>query len=138
MDGTNVQAIVTGLDIPAGIIFDYHSGRLYWADHGFRKLQSSNMDGGDRHDVFTTPEGHLPWGIALHRERLYWSYRHNHNVQSINLSGGVARTLFQGKSTIQHLTITASDYQRDRVNDCEGNNCTNVCVLSVTSFRCMP
>ena len=65
-----------------GLTIDFHSSRLYCAEFEQRKIQSSNLDGGD---VFTVANGSgKPFALALVWQRMYWSLSNTKFLQSSN------------------------------------------------------
>ena len=135
MDGSNPIRIVTALGEPCGIIIDYHSSRLYWADLGTKEIQSSNLEGGDIVTVITLQVG--PYGIALLGDKLYWGHYQSNAVQSCSTSGTGLRTVHDGTTITWQFTVPAWGLSRNRTDHCEQHTCSNVCVLTPTSFRCL-
>ena len=137
MDGTGVNVIVTGLGKPGGIVLDTESGRLFWTEYGSHKIQSSNAAGGELRKVLQLSKDAGPWGIILTEGRIYWGNYENKTLQSCTKSGNDPRLLYEGPKGINQLTFAAGNVPPNRINDCEGQNCANICVLTSTSFRCV-
>ena len=140
MDGTNAAQIVTGLDLPAGIVIDFISYRLFWADYGTNKIQSSNLDGTDIQLVAQLSSSPYtgPWGIAVTDEQLFWG---NYNAKSIQRSGKMGQdvqTLYNGTNSFNNLVVASSIPVQTRPNHCEGQKWSGgICVLNKYSFRCI-
>ena len=137
MDGSNVEDVVTGLSIPAGIAIDPVASRLFWVDYDMNKVQSSRLDGHDVHLV--TQLSSRPWGIAVDSSgRLFWGTYDSKLLQTSETTGINMRTLHTATHSIQHLTMAGPGPVQTRQNHCEGQNCSGICVLTATSFRCLP
>ena len=73
MDGQNRQAIVSSdLVWPNGLTINVHSQSLYWADAMLDKIESSNVDGTNRH-VLTTLGIFHPFSLTILDTELYWT-----------------------------------------------------------------
>ena len=70
MDGTNAIPLTSWLSAPKGIVVDHKLSRIFWADFGADKIQSSGLDGGE---VTTLAQAEDPWGVAVDDDRLYFS-----------------------------------------------------------------
>ena len=138
MDGTNPQRIVDSTNGPGGIVLDNVSGRLFWTEHEANKIKSSNLDGGDLRQILQLSDGARPWSIILVEGRLYWGNWRNKTLQSCTKSGDDPRVLYVGSNLINQLAFVARNFPpMSRKNDCEGQNCANICVLNSISFRCL-
>ena len=139
MDGANRTMIVTGLTEPDGIVIDFKSSRLYWADLQTPKIQSSTLQGDDLQTLAHLTLG--PYGIAVLYDRVYWSrgYYGYGDVQSSTKRGqDITIIVYTGRFEIRNLAVPAYTPITDRPNHCENQNCSNVCVLAAKSFRCLP
>ena len=135
MDGSDVSIIVSSLDRPISVIDDYDASRLYWADHGANRTQSSNLAGGDIRTVIQLLTSTKPEGLAQHGNKLYWGNYATKSLQSSTKTGENVRTL---NSSVQPLTVATKNLSRARRNDCEGQACSGICVLTAKPFRCLP
>ena len=69
LDGQDAVTIVTeGIEWPNGIALDYDEQRIFWADARLRRLESSDINGNNRHVIRDTDIGH-PFGIVVHQVR---------------------------------------------------------------------
>ena len=73
MDGSNPVVIVENLEKPAGIFVDSDSSRVFWVDFDTDKIQSSDLNGGDVHEIIQLLQGSQPLGIFVFRDRIYWA-----------------------------------------------------------------
>ena len=140
MDGWDPSVIVTGLGVPYGIAIDFQSSRLYWADGGYNRVQSSNLEGTDIQTVITLPRDSVPFGIALHGGRIYCTNWITKRLQSFTTAGQDVRVLHEDSNNLKHLAVISSrsDLPRNRTNHCANQQCPKLCVLTRTSFRCVP
>ena len=140
MDGTNVVEIVTGLTYPGGILIDTLNSqrRLFWVDLGTNKVQSSKLDGTDTQTVVELTGDPQPWGLAANNDRLFWGNFNSSSFQTSDKYGQNVETLYYGIHGINHLTAVTPNPVQTRLNHCEGQSCSGVCVLNTNSFRCLP
>ena len=138
MDGSDSVTLVTGLDFPVGVTIDVAYRRLYWAENGGNKTQSSDLDGRDIQFVIELSGDFSPFGIAALNDRIYWGDAVNYKLGSCTKDGQDVQTLYTGTSDIHQLTIVPTVEQpRNRTNDCVGRNRAKLCVLSPSSYRCL-
>ena len=139
MDGYSPGVLVTGLTHPLGLTIDFASRRLYWIEDTIHKMQSSNLSGRDIQPVVQLPDGSYPWGIAVLNGRIYWGNRGNYKVESATTDGQDLQTLYTEANEIHHLTIVPAldPPTSHRKNDCAGQNCSTICVLTPTSYPCL-
>ena len=140
MDGSNPTTIVTGLSDAFGIVIDYETSRLYWADQGqgAKKIQSSNLQGADKRvevQLSTT----APYGLAVLNDTIIWSNGVGGALQQRGTeSGAIVRSLYTGSNIIRHLTIVPPyNLPTNRINHCANQNCPKICLLTTSSFRCV-
>ena len=138
MDGSDRVQIVTGLGTPIGLAIDYDGSRLFWAEFSGNKVCSSNLDGSDIRTIVQLAAGVGPCGIALHGNQIYWGNYYGMSVQSSLKAGQNVKMLYKGTSYVQHLATATRNLSVTRPNPCKGRYCSDICVLTVTSFRCTP
>lgn len=63
LDGTDIEKLVGGLDVPTGIALDPASGKMFWADLGTGKIQRADLDGSNIEDLVVGLAS--PFRIAL-------------------------------------------------------------------------
>ena len=138
MDGTNVVEIGSSVTDPGGMVIDFSLLRLYWTDCATEKLQSSDLDGQDLKVIAQFSNKTCPWGIALQDDQLIWGNHGSKSIQTSYKTGQNVRMLYNGTLSIQHLTLTTSAHSQTRINHCDGQDCSGICVLNTNSFRCLP
>ena len=137
MDGSSLLTLVTGLNGPVHVTIDFASQRLYWTEYNGNKIQSGNLDGTDIQLVVQLPSNSYPWGIAIASDGIYWGNSGNNKLQSSTTDGQDVQTLYTETYSILNLAVApAVDQPRTRANDCAEQNCTKLCVLSPTYYRC--
>ena len=139
MDGSNPVEIITGLGSPYGITIDFEKSRMYWAEAGYDRIRSSNMEGGDIQTIVGWGYGSYTYGVTLLQDRLYitawgWKILYSYSQADKNL-----RVLYEDteNSLFQVAAVPRQNLPTDRINHCANANCTAVCVLSPTSFACL-
>ena len=142
MDGSDMVRLID-CNGPLGIIIDYDTSRIFWTEQGNNRILSSNLNGTDVRSVVALPTGTTPYGIAIHNNELYWGNWNDRSLQRSSKTGEHIRTLFRGakNENIRHLCTlctTSRNFPTSRPNHCEAQNCSNICVLTATAFRCIP
>ena len=74
LDGTNVEEIITGGRISAGLTLDLSMGKLFLANCATERIQRANLDGSDVEDiiVITGPGCPLDIEFDVNGEKVYW------------------------------------------------------------------
>ena len=73
MDGQGRERVVSSALVwPNGLTIDIESQLLYWADAKLDKIESSNVDGTNRHTLTDLGIFH-PFSLTVLRDELYWS-----------------------------------------------------------------
>ena len=131
MDGTNPGTFVSGVGRVHGLVVDFESSRLYWAEKFAKKIQSCSLDGGE---VLTVAEvSSQPLGIAFVDQMLFWSLEEEGKVESMEKGGGEVRSVYNGThQDFHHLTSPDVVLRRNRKNPCGRQACKGVCVLNST------
>ena len=138
MDGSNAAVLKTGLSMPLGIAIDFQDSCLYWAEYASNKLQSSDFHGQNVKTILELPDGSNPVGIGVLGRRIYWTEMGKKRLQSSTKSGKDIRLLHEGTDWLHRLAVVPrSDVPMSGNNDCENRNCSKVCVLTPTSYRCL-
>jgi sugar lactone lactonase YvrE len=88
LDGSNVEDLITNLNIPFGIALDIAGGKMYWTEFGTNKIRRANLDGSNVEDLFTS-DLFDPNEIALDVAggKMYWTNYSARNIQRANLDG---------------------------------------------------
>lgn len=81
MDGSvPIAIILDNLKWPNGITVDHGNNRIYWTDAGTDKIETANLDGGDRLIVHSAGINH-PFGIDVLGDDVYWSDWNLYEIQ---------------------------------------------------------
>ena len=113
LDGSNVTALVTGLDDPRGIALDVAGGKMYWTVPGevnratqtfTGKIQCADLDGSNVTDLITglePPRG----GIALDVSggKIYWTDWDK--IQCADLDGSNVTALVTGLYNLSDIAL---------------------------------
>ena len=136
MDGSSESTFVAGVGRVHGLVVDFESSRLYWAEKFAWKIQSCSLaDGGKIVDVAAASG--QPWGIAVVGQMVYWSLEEEGKVESMGKDGSDVLTVYNGTQDFHHLASPDVVLPVNRTNPCEWQSCVGVCVLSSTSYTCL-
>ena len=72
LDGTGIEALVTGLRQPTGLALDVAGGRMYWIDSGRGRIQRSSLDGTGV-ETLVTSVGANDLALDLMSDLMYWT-----------------------------------------------------------------
>src|ERR1700745_1495797 len=99
-DGADAKVIVTGAQVPDGVVVDVEAGHIYWTNMGVPtkndgSIERVDLDGKNR--VTIIGEGRTFTPKQLHFEKkggkLYWCDREGMRVMRANLDGSSIETL---------------------------------------------
>lgn len=104
MDGTNRKLLIgVGLKRPTGLAIDFRVRRLYWADEGTGKIESTLLDGSNRRTDFSISkksraEKRAPFGLAFNNGRLYWADVLTQSIYELEVATGALSVVADGLS----------------------------------------
>ena len=141
LDGSNRAQIITGLGYPGGIVIDQNqdSPKLYWTDYTRSQIMTSDINGRNVTSAIALQGLPGPWGIAVHGSKLFWGNYITKDLQSAAKSGQNITSVHVGRP-VNQLTVARPNipYIITRENHCDGQHCSGICILTSTSFRCIP
>lgn len=137
MDGSHPSSIVTGLSRPQGITIDFQNSRLYWTcEQEGTAVQSSTLEGSEVKTIVQRPIS--TWTSrtsGLFGRRVYWTNLRTRTLESSTLAGKDLRLMHTSPVGLWTLAVAGRvDLPNNRANDCVGQACAKVCVLSPRSF----
>ncbi|XP_033636922.1 low-density lipoprotein receptor-related protein 2-like isoform X4 [Asterias rubens] len=137
LDGQGVVTIVTEDIIwPNGIALDYDEQRIFWIDAKLRRIESSDIDGNNRHVILDTTISH-PFDIIVHQDNVYWTDWETDAVSTANKYNGERM-----EDILDDITdpngLALMDQQiplSELTNVCEsaGNPCSHLCLRSLSN-----
>lgn len=101
IDGSDLEAIVTGLYSPYGIALDLTNGKIYWSDDAgsdnITRIGRANLDGSGREDVVEMEDGQFR-AVALDVEnnKMYFYEVWYEDLYSANLDGSNITPIVSG------------------------------------------
>ncbi|XP_054717262.1 low-density lipoprotein receptor-related protein 6-like [Uloborus diversus] len=135
MDGNlTSRSIIVKDDIfwPNGIVADYDTKRIYWADAKLRFISSMDFDGKSRQVIVNGNLPH-PFALTLHNDMLYWTDWVTRAVHACNKKDDcMKRTTFGGFLSPMGIHVYHQDRQPPGPTPCDKNNggCSHLCLLS--------
>lgn len=138
MDGTDANEMVINIAGPNGLVVDNLSSKVFFTEGDMNKIWSISLEGRGLSTVHSLSDGAYPYGMTLYKEILYFTTFNNKTVYTMNQSGGDVRILGTLTHSIRHLALAARNPPQTRPNHCSGNSCSNICVLTANSARCLP
>jgi len=95
LDGTEEEALITGLLDPFGIALDVEAGKVYWTD-GNGNIGRSNLDGSSPEPAIVNVAGGIMRAIAIDKKnsKIYFYEVANDNLYVANLDG-TNKTVFK-------------------------------------------
>ncbi len=166
MDGTSRTVLhSTGLSTVYGLTLDYANQILYWADYNNNRIEKSFANGSNR--VLVTSTAIInPWTITFYDGILYWTVWNQNSLYKLNLSTpSIVTRIVNVGSDPYGIHVVTEERQPEGMlimlqashnasyfilslfiihtayNDCLGNNCSHICVLSAShashGYRCL-
>ena len=138
MDGSNPTRLVNELRFPYGITIDLKTSKLFWTDYWQDKIESSNLEGGDRQTVVQLPADVYPIGTAVANGRIYWAEYGSKKLQSSTTDGNDLVTLYSETHGILGITLVSDlNLPHSRTNHCAEHSWAKVCVITPIASRCL-
>ncbi|XP_069618965.1 low-density lipoprotein receptor-related protein 6 [Ranitomeya imitator] len=133
LDGTEREVLFfTGLSKPIALALDNKMGKLFWADSDLRRIESSDLSGGNR-IVLEDSNVLQPVGLTVFGNHLYWIDRQQQMIERIDKSGREGRTKIQAR--IPFLTdihaVTELSVKEYKEHPCAQDNggCSHICIV---------
>ena len=144
MDGSKRRVIVSEkIERPEGLAIDFSMGHtIYWVDSKLNTIESMTENGERRHIVARGTHLNHPVSIDVFESKMFWASSGSADkageVMSMDKFGrGVTQTVASG---LQH-TASVKIYHKSRyntsiTNPCDNTQCTHLCLLVPTGYRC--
>lgn len=95
LDGTDLEAIVTGLEEPYGVAVDAEGGKVYWGDIG--SIFSANLDGSNVDPIVSIDDAEFTSvAVDTKNNKLYFYDYWNENIHVSGLDGSNETVLIPG------------------------------------------
>ena len=104
LDGTQVQDIVTGQEVPPGIALDVAEGKMYWTDWN-GGIQRANFDGTQIENLRTRASYASAIALDVAAGKMYWETAFSNKIQRANLDGTQIQDLVTGENAIQGIAL---------------------------------
>ncbi len=114
LDGSNVEDLVTGLNLPLGIALDVAGGKMYWTDKGTDIIHRADLDGSNVEDLVTGLREPRRVALDLAGGKIYWADATTDKIQRADLDG----------SHIEDLVTTGLREPRGLALELAGAKCT--------------
>jgi sugar lactone lactonase YvrE len=105
LEGTDVQAVVSGLDEPFAVAVDGSGGKIYWVDQDQKVIRRANLDGSGIEDLVTST-------IAINRlaldpadDRMYWTQASDGTIHRARLDGADEETIVTSSGSPGGITL---------------------------------
>jgi len=97
MDGTNMEAIVSGIVDPYSIAVNMKTGKIYWADNA-GNISRANLDGSQLEKKFVSIEGGQMRGLSINSKtnKIYFYEVNKENLHVVNADGTGKEILIAG------------------------------------------
>ena len=143
MDGSLPEKLID-IENPEGLAIDLESSRLYWIDQEWKSIRTSDRYGSDQRTVFFFEQGETPSELAVYGGRVYYFLvKESHSyVYSVPTTGEGEPLLHYYNNTPEFfpdIAVSAKQNQpKTRNNDCAGDPCSHVCVLTrISGNKCV-
>ncbi|XP_048242332.1 low-density lipoprotein receptor-related protein 6-like isoform X1 [Haliotis rufescens] len=129
MDGTErITLFKLALGHPGSLAIDKKSRKLFWADHDLHRIESSDLEGGNRKILLDGLTGSLR-GLAAFGDFLYWLDKDNNVIERINKKNGENRLWIRGRITDLRDLIAVEHNLEISNHPCSTDNggCSDIC-----------
>ncbi|TUA36655.1 Low-density lipoprotein receptor-related protein 6 [Bagarius yarrelli] len=133
LDGTEREVLFfSGLSKPAALAVDNELGKLFWADMDLRRIESSDLSGGNR-IVIEDSNILQPVGLTVFGNHLYWIDRQQQMIERIDKTTREGRTKIQARITALTDIHAVHELQMDEYykHPCTQDNggCSHICIV---------
>nr|XP_034317565.1 low-density lipoprotein receptor-related protein 2 isoform X4 [Crassostrea gigas] len=140
MDGTSkIYIATTQIVWPNGLTIDFTSSRLYWTDGKKNRIESSDLNGGNRQILASDNDAHL-MSIVSHGQYLYYTAWNRQRITKLDKRTG-SKVIFMSNhpelGRLDGLDIYADESQ-DVSSSCSSKNgfCSTFCFPTPTGRTC--
>ncbi|CAH0549992.1 unnamed protein product [Brassicogethes aeneus] len=140
MDGTGrTHAIESGLIGPLSLSFDYKYYRVFWSDAGTGNIESTSVDGDDRHGfrmLATSPisltilDNDIFW-VNQYSKRVYWAPRN----ATTTANKKVTLDIPEDQENL-YILSTIPKKIGDSLCHLNNGNCSHICLVSHKASAC--
>ena len=105
LDGSNVEPLVSGLDVPVDLALDVAGGQIYWTAPEQGVIYRAALDGSNVEPLVTGLEE--PGGLALDVAggQMYWTDGFEHIIYRANLDGSNVEPLVSDQESVGGLAL---------------------------------
>ncbi|XP_064458298.1 low-density lipoprotein receptor-related protein 2-like isoform X2 [Ornithodoros turicata] len=137
LDGSNRNIIVSEKILwPCSVTVDYIHSRVYWSDARKDAIESADFDGHNRETIISHGI-HLPFSLALFEDWVYWSDWGSGFLLAVDRRTGMdIQVIHRGDSKASVLKVMHEVQQPSATNRCARNQCSHVCLLTPSSYKC--
>ncbi|XP_065930463.1 low-density lipoprotein receptor-related protein 4 isoform X3 [Magallana gigas] len=133
MDGTSKSFIAKKqIGWPNGLTLDFKTNRLYWTDGYYNRIESSDLNAGNRQVLATDNDAHL-MSIVIHGQFLYYTAWNRQRITKINKITGLKVPFMLDYPEIGRLD--SLDIYTDDIRDVS-SSCSNL--NGLCSTFCFP
>jgi low density lipoprotein-related protein 2 len=131
LDGTNLTAVVqSGLSLPYTISIDYQSKRIYWADSGLARIQSSDYEGNNIVTILSSGIS-TPMSLNVFKFNLYFIDSRLYNIYKMpKFYSSVPSLIDSNINNLYQIKVFSKDVQTSIENHpCSRQNgdCSHLC-----------
>ncbi|KAM4859286.1 low-density lipoprotein receptor-related protein 2 [Thomomys bottae] len=133
-----VPIVNTSLVWPHGLLLDFETDLLYWADASLQKIERSTLTGTNREIIVGT--NFHPFGLTLYGQYVYWTDIFIKRLYRANKYDGadVMPMTTSFPSQPRDVSVARKDQQQHCSNPCDKFNggCSHICVPGPNGVEC--
>lgn len=129
LDGSQRITLVNGVGRVNGLVVDFATRRLYWADVDGKHIESCDLDGKHR-QVVVSGNMPQPHGLTLYEEFIYWADWTTRSIERAHKQSGENRTRIQTQVDFVMDILVFHSSRQSGWNPCAVNNggCSHLCL----------
>ncbi|CAH1782417.1 unnamed protein product [Owenia fusiformis] len=117
------------LTFPTGLSLDFDKNRLYWSDGGQGRIESVDLNGGDRRVVYER-QGANYFGVAVTQDYIFATERNEKQLKVINKNTSLNELNFNLPELPNSVIVYDNISQDVTTSLCSNSSCDHFCVMT--------
>lgn len=102
-DGSNVETVISSLNLPLGIGVDAVGEHVYWGDNGLNVIRRANLDGSGASTIVSAPNGAAGLALDVPGGKVYWVS--GNDIVRADLNGANVEEIYDGGTFVSDVTL---------------------------------
>jgi DNA-binding beta-propeller fold protein YncE len=102
-DGSNVETVISGLNLPLGIGVDAVGEHVYWGDNGLNVIRRADLDGSGATTIVAAPNGASGLALDVPGGKVYWASAND--IFRADLNGANVEEIYDGLTFVSDVAL---------------------------------